>query len=135
MKFTLLTSSIILLVLNTAHAHDFWLKAHPFFAPIGEPVEISVHAGQYGIGESQPNILSWYTDFSYTKDLTRLDVPGEMGRDPAGIIRDPNPGTFVIGYQSVKHTADLDIAVFTKYLRDEGLDPGPEGKGRATGKF
>ena len=122
MKITLLSILLTLLVINGARAHDFWLQAHPFIAAVGEPVEISARIGQQLVGDSQPNILNWYTDFSYTQNNARRDVPGEMGRDPAGIIRKHNPGTFVVGYQSVRRTADFDRAVFEKYLRDEGLD-------------
>ena len=108
-------ATLLLVVSGPLRAHEFWLQALPFVAARGEPVEISIHFGQDLVGDSMPNILARYTEFSYTRDGGRVDVPGEMGRVPAG--------TFAVGYQSVRQLGVFDRAKFAAYLKAEGLEP------------
>ena len=113
----------LLLAAGSAHAHEFWLEAHPWIATHGEAVEISMHVGQNLVGDSMPNILGRYTEFSYTRDGGRADVPGEQGRDPAGIIEAPPAGTFAVGYQGVRQANPFERAIYIAYLEEEGLEP------------
>ena len=115
--------ALLLTVCSALHAHEHWLQAQPWVAADGEAVEISLHVGQDLVGDSMPNILARYTEFSYTLDGGRADVPGVMGRIPAGIIEDAPSGTFVVGYQSVRQFGPFERAKFMAYLEQEGLAP------------
>ena len=103
-RFTrqLLVSMVALCGCSSLGAHDFWLLAHPFEASGGAPVEISLQVGEHLVGQSQPNQLKNYVRFSYTHRGEQVDVPGERGRDPAGIIHDYDSSGFAVGYQSVR---------------------------------
>ncbi len=118
-----LPAALLVSVYSSLHAHEFWLQAQPWIAADDEAVEISLHVGQQLVGDSMPNIFARYTEFSYTRDGGRVDVPGEMGRIPAGIIEDAPRGTFVVGYQSVRQFGPFERDKFIAYLEEEGLMP------------
>lgn len=110
------------LLVGNIHAHDFWLEAHPFYTEPDKTVELSIHVGNHFVGDSLPNIVNWYNDFSlYYQDGNTEEVAGEMGRDPAGYFKPEKSGTYAIGYQSLFSNTDIDPDTFNKYLRDEGL--------------
>ena len=112
-----------LLLPFSAVAHDFWLQAEPLVAAPREPIEISVRVGDHLSGKSIPNALNRYTRFSYTRNAGLADVPGERGRDPAGIIASVPAGTLVVGYQSTRQRVEFDRGHFTRYLLEEGITP------------
>ena len=103
-------------------AHDFWLEAHPFYTDKGQQVDVSIHVGNHFVGDSLPNIVSWYTDFNVFDKEDINQVEGEMGRDPAGYFTPEKNGTYAIGYQSTFSYVEIFPDTFNKYLRDEGLD-------------
>ncbi len=115
---------VLLLFLMTGNvlAHDFWLEARPFYTPVDKIVDISVHVGNEYVGETLPNIVNWYTDFSLYSSQSKTQIEGELGMDPAGYFTPRKAGTYAIGYQSVFHRVDLDAATFNQYLQEEGLD-------------
>ncbi|MBT6456949.1 MAG: DUF4198 domain-containing protein, partial [Gammaproteobacteria bacterium] len=96
--------------------------AHPFYTMPEKSVDISVHVGNQFVGDSQPNIVIWYSDFSLYQADSKTDINGELGRDPAGYFKPDRPGTYTIGYQSDFSYVDIDPATFLKYLTEEGLD-------------
>jgi hypothetical protein len=103
-------------------AHDFWLEAHPFYTEPGKTVELSLHQGNQYVGDTLPNVVNWYNDFSiYYADKTE-EVPGELGRDPAGYFNPAQKGTYAIGYQSVFNNIKIKPEIFNKYLHEEGLN-------------
>ncbi|MCP4076772.1 MAG: DUF4198 domain-containing protein [Gammaproteobacteria bacterium] len=110
------------LISSRGFSHDFWLEAHPFYTKAKKPVDISVHVGNEFIGDSLPNILNWYTDFSLYQKNSKTDIKGELGRDPAGYFTPDQTGTYAIGYQSDFSYVEIDPETFIKYLTDEGLD-------------
>jgi uncharacterized GH25 family protein len=109
------------LLAGQLHAHDFWLEAHPFYTAPGKTVDLSLHVGNDYVGDSLPNIASWYTDFSLYLNKGKLDIAGELGRDPAGYFTPQQTGTHTIGYQSIFKFIDMDSDTFNKYLINEGL--------------
>ncbi|MCK4709113.1 MAG: DUF4198 domain-containing protein [Gammaproteobacteria bacterium] len=110
------------LVSSTGFSHDFWLEAHPFYTSPTKPVDISVHVGNQFIGDSLPNIVSWYSDFSLYHKNSKSEIDGEMGRDPAGYFNPAETGTYAIGYQNVFNYIEIAPDTFNKYLTEEGLD-------------
>ena len=121
LKFRFLVTSL-LLIFADSNAHDFWLEAHPFYTERGDTVDLSLHVGNHFVGDSLPNIASWYTDFSLYQATGKSDIPGEMGRDPAGYFSAQQQGTYSVGYQSVSQYSEIDPDTFNKYLREEGLN-------------
>jgi len=106
----------------TAQAHDFWLEAHPFYTPVGQPVDVSIHVGADFVGDSLPNIRNWYEDFSLHLPGESRPMPGALGDDPAGRFIPDRPGTWLVTYQSTFSFVDIDPQTFRKYLIMEGLD-------------
>lgn len=111
-------------------AHDFWLESTPYYTQPGEAVDVSVHVGNEFVGDSLPNIVSWYTDFSHYFPDHKQEVEGELGRDPAGYIKSDVQGTHLIGYQSDFTYTEIDPETFNKYLRMEGLSNAIEYRAR-----
>ncbi|MCK5663878.1 MAG: DUF4198 domain-containing protein, partial [Thiotrichaceae bacterium] len=102
--------------------HDFWLEAHPFYTMPKKSVDISVHVGNQYVGDSLPNIVRWYSDFSLYQSNSKTNIEGELGRNPAGYFKPAQTGTYAIGYQSDFSYVDIDPDTFLKYLTEEGLD-------------
>lgn len=111
---------------GVAEAHDFWLEAHPFYTEPENTVDISVHVGNQYAGDSLPNIVSRYRDFSIYHNDKKQDVDGGLGRDPAGYFTPDHPGTYLIGYQSIWLSTEMDSDTFNKYLKEEGLEQAVE---------
>ncbi len=111
-----------LLLATVASAHDFWLEARPFYTPVGQPVDVSVHVGSDFVGDSLPNIRNWYDDFAIYLPGSKRPMPGKLGDDPAGRFVPDRSGTWLVGYQSTFSFADIDPETFRQYLIDEGLD-------------
>lgn len=87
-----------------------------------DSVDISVHVGNQFTGDSLPNIVSWYTDFSLYQNGSRKQIDGELGRDPAGYFIPQKKGTYAIGYQSDVSYIEIKADIFNHYLKQEGLD-------------
>ena len=111
-----------MLIAGGSNAHDFWLEAAPFYTAQGETVELSVHVGNDYVGDTLPNISSWYSDFSLFEGDRKTDVDGELGRDPAGYFKPQQDGTYLVAYQSMFQFTEIDPDTFNKYLVAEGLD-------------
>lgn len=103
-------------------SHDFWLEAHPFYTDNDKQVDVSIHVGNHFVGDSIPNIISWYSDFSLYQEQAITEVEGELGRDPAGYFTPAKNGTYNIGYQSNFTYVEIVPETFNKYLQEEGLD-------------
>lgn len=112
---------LLVLLSGISEAHDFWLEAHPFYTEPKNPVDISIHVGNQYVGDSLPNIVSWYQDFSLYDAKGKEEVDGELGRDPAGYFTPKQSGTYLIGYQSTWQSTEMDSDTFKKYLVEEGL--------------
>ena len=112
---------IVALVSGPIAAHDFWMEAHPFYTAPSDTVELSLHVGNDFVGDSMPNIASWYHSFNIYSVNQISAVGGSLGRDPAGYFEVAQLGTYLLGYQSVFQNADIDYDTFVQYLDDEGL--------------
>lgn len=102
-------------------AHDFWIEADAFYTEPGKTVELSIHQGNQYVGDTLPNVVNWYNDFSIYYPDKKIDVPGELGRDPAGYFTPKQKGTYAIGYQSVFNNIKIKPEIFNQYLEEEGL--------------
>ncbi len=111
-----------MLVSAKVFSHDFWLEAHPFYTTAKKTVDISIHAGNNFIGDSLPNIVTWYSDFSLYNGLSKEEINGELGRDPAGYFTPQINGTYAIGYMSDFNYIEIPADTYNSYLKEEGLD-------------
>ncbi len=112
----------LLLIAGGSNAHDFWLEARPFYTAQGETVELSIHVGNDYVGDSLPNISSWYSEFNLLEGDRKTEVEGKLGRDPAGYFKPQQDGTYLVAYQSMFQFTEIDPDTFNKYLVAEGLD-------------
>ena len=111
-----------LLASSFAVAHDFWIEARPYYTAPGDTVEFSLHVGEEFVGDSLPNIAQRYLAFSIYQPDRVIEMPGELGRDPAGYFQAPVEGTYLAGYQSIFNTTGIDSDTFVRYLEKEGLE-------------
>jgi uncharacterized GH25 family protein len=119
----LLAAVLLLLRAASAHAHDFWIEPHTFHPTPGATVNLRLFVGQDFQGEPILYIPEQFVRFvSHGPDGER-PVAGVLGDDPAGRVRVPQPGLYVIGYYSRKSEVRFDsYADFEKYLVQEGLE-------------
>jgi len=104
-------------------AHDLWIAPSTFRPAVGELVWVGLRIGHPSTG-GEP----------VARDSRRLElfvlrgpqgetpIPGLDGRDPAGWIRPPGPGRYVIALRSHEAVSVLPAAVFESYLHQEGLE-------------
>jgi hypothetical protein len=84
------------LVSSRGFTHDFWLEAHPFYTMPEKSVDISVHVGNQFVGDSQPNIVIWYSDFSLYQADSKTDLLRFLSIPVAGT------GSYSSGYAHSK---------------------------------
>ena len=105
-----------------AAAHDFWLEPSSLVTTLGEPTGLRLFVGQPGAGEPFPRSSSHMRRFEIIGPNTVLRPLGFDGMDPAGFIRLPEPGLWVVAYESQESTTRLDGESFDRYLAEEGLE-------------
>jgi uncharacterized GH25 family protein len=113
---------LLWLVSVASQAHDFWIEAEPFYTSPGDTVELSLHVGNEFVGDTFPNVAAQYLAFNSYQPGKQTEVPGSLGRDPAGYLQIDQTGTHLIGYQSTFQLTRMDPETFLKYLESEGLD-------------
>lgn len=121
---------MLTLCTTISHGHDFWLEAKPYYSGPAKSIDISTHIGTGFIGDSMPNIPSWYSDFSLYQPTFKSAIEGELGRDPAGYFSPEKTGTYLVGFQSEFSYIEIDPVTFLKYLNEEGLDNAIESRQR-----
>lgn len=103
--------ALALLLATPALAHDFWIEASDFAPEKGERVELRLLNGERLEGQA----VAWDP-----ARVARFVVRGGEGEPGAGVARSRGE-TMVIGYESLPRFVDLEPAVFTRYLDEEGL--------------
>jgi hypothetical protein len=115
---TLLTG---MLLASPALAHDFWLVPSTFQPKDGAPVDVQVLIGHPGQSEPFARDETHFEAFVAQHSGPALPVAGEAGRDPAGTVSLPSPGTWMLLYRSRHRFVQLTPEKFTSYLDEEGL--------------
>ncbi|MGH7245248.1 MAG: DUF4198 domain-containing protein [Phycisphaerales bacterium] len=114
-------------------AHEFWLDAFAFRLKAGEILRIRTFVGDGFPGEARPRDPTKLERFEIVGPPGSLQVLGQDGAEPAGLVRLTAPGTYSVGYRSRPTPIVLAGPKFEMYLKDKGLDNASEAR-RTAGK-
>jgi uncharacterized GH25 family protein len=103
-------------------AHDMWIEPTMFLPAAGSVIGVRLRVGQDFLGDPLPRDPSLIDQFITVDAAGRNPVYGHDGGDPAGLVREADPGMLIIGYQSHPKAMVLPPATFNQYLKEEGLD-------------
>lgn len=114
-----------------APAHDFWIHAGAYHAPVGTRVALDLRIGDALPGDSFPRTAAKFERFAVVPPTgPEQPVPGTEGQTPAGAFAPAEPGFHVIAYRGRANRVELDPATFEAYLREKGLDEVAEDRRR-----
>lgn len=106
-----------------AGAHDLWIQPSTFHPAPDELVRVDLRIGHPATGgEPVPRDDSHLERFILQGPDGETAIPGLDGREPAGWIRPPVPGRYVLALRSREAVNVLPARAFESYLREEGLD-------------
>lgn len=115
----------VLLCGANAFAHEFWVHAAPFSPAVGGSAELTLHVGEYYVGEVV-GVTSQHA--ASVKLHSASGVQNLTDRAPTnrvlGSLRIPfeRAGTHLIAYDSHPSEVVLSADKFHAYLHEEGLD-------------
>jgi hypothetical protein len=116
---------LALLTSLPAAAHEFWMMAKPFSPAVGAPTSITLHVGEYFHGDLLPFAVPQTAALLlYSKGKPR-DLQNQLPTDtalPEMQMAFPNPGTYMLAFDSNPSQITLAPDKFHAYLHDEGLD-------------
>jgi uncharacterized GH25 family protein len=110
------------LLASPALSHDFWIEPSSFHPPSGSLLAVSLRVGEHFRGDPVPRADAKIVKFVLASDSGEARIGGLPATDPAGLVRVPAPGLFLIGYRSQRTAITLEPEKFEKYLTEEGLD-------------
>ena len=119
---TLLAAGGVLFATSQLLAHDFWLEPSSFRLEPGAAVELRLRVGEHFIGDALPRDPAMLAQFIAAGPGGMRPVPGQDGKDPAGVITVEQPGLVVVGYRSRHSFVEQKPAAFDAYLVEEGLE-------------
>ena len=103
-------------------AHDMWIEPTSFIPDPGKVIGLRLRVGQDFLGDPIPRDPALIDQFISVDSSGRKPVYGHEGGDPAGLVREADPGLLVLGYQSRPKPIVLPATTFNQYLKEEGLD-------------
>lgn len=121
MKTTLL---FLLTLVSGAFAHDLWLEAIPAAAAPEEPIGISLMQG-HGFDQAVelPRSESHLDKFRvWYPNGSSEEIVGLQNETPVGVTNFPEPGSYLLAYQSKPLHVKLDGLTFEKHLLREGYE-------------
>jgi hypothetical protein len=77
-----MAAGALLLAMQVAHGHDFWIEAEPYSQDAAGPVAV-----RHFKGETLPYIDSWIDRFELHDGMGMRPIEGVMGDDPAGSVQ------------------------------------------------
>ncbi len=117
--------TVLLLVAPcAAPGHEFWLHAAPFSPSTGGSSDISLHLGEFYVGELVGVTAAHAASIKLVnaagiQDLTAQAPTGSMLRSLR--LTTPRPGAQVLAYDSHPSVVTLSTDKFHAYLNEEGL--------------
>ncbi len=112
---------IALLLAVPAAAHEFWLAPSAFRPAAGRFIDVRLLVGDGFPGEPYARNSKHIRSFDLPGPRGKVAVPGREGSDPAGRVRIPEAGDYVLGYRSNTTKVELPARKFEAYLVEEGL--------------
>lgn len=105
-----------------ALAHDFWIEPGSFAPLPGEAVAVRLRVGEHFDGEPvpRPSALQRFV-VAELRSGASAALPGRQGADPAGWLRLPRHGGYVVAYHGTPNAIELAAEKFNAYLAEEGL--------------
>lgn len=122
MNKLLIVSILLILAVSSAHGHDLWIEPSSFTPAAGNTVALRLKVGEHFEGEAVPRRRGRTERFFARSAAGEREVPGQNGRDPAGILSIREQGTTIVAYRSRPNRIELEAAKFETYLREEGLE-------------
>ena len=108
---------------GAAGAHDLWIQPSTFHPAPDEPVWVDLRIGHPGHGgEPVARDARHVERFVLHGPDGETAIPGIEGRRPAGWIRPPAPGRYVLVLRSREAVSVLPAQKFERHLREEGLE-------------
>lgn len=105
-----------------AMAHDLWIEPSTFHPEVGELVWVGLRIGHPPTGgEPVRRDERRLERFVLRGPQGETPIPGLDGREPAGWIRPPAPGRYVVALRSHAAVSVLPAEVFERYLEEKGL--------------
>lgn len=105
-----------------ALGHDFWIEPSTYRPEVASSVRLALRVGEDFTGRAVLRSQDRIGRFVVFGPRGERTVAGIEARDPAGFARIDIPGTYVVGYRSLRSTITLEGTRFEKYLAAEGLD-------------
>ena len=121
-RFVIALAASSLLVTCPLLAHDFWLEPSVFRLEPGAAVEFRLRVGEHFVGDALPRHPAMLAQFIAAGPDGMRPVPGQDGKDPAGVLRIEQPGLVVVGYRSRHSFVEQKPEAFDAYLAEEGLE-------------
>lgn len=106
----------------SAAAHEFWAEPSRFVLAAGGPIAVRLCLGDGFEGTSLPRNPARIERFVAAGPTGELPVVGLDGADPAGVVRLPAPGGYVVAYGSDRAFTEIPLAEFERYAREKGLE-------------
>ncbi|MEM7307509.1 MAG: DUF4198 domain-containing protein [Planctomycetota bacterium] len=118
-------------IFTPALAHEFWVEPSSHRPAAGSVVSARLLLGHTDAPEAYARNPKHLAEFVLVGPgagdegaaaEARVPAVGRPGEDPAGRVRIPGEGTFVLGYRSNPNALTMQPAKFEAYLREEGLE-------------
>jgi len=103
-------------------AHDFWVQPSTYSAKTGDLIQVHLHVGHVSEPEPVTRNPARIERFVAIGPEGETDVPGQEGKDPAGLLRPTKDGLHIVIYDSNHARSELEAAKFESYLLEEGLE-------------
>ena len=116
---------LLLVVVPSVTAHDYWLLPETFFPAAADPVAIRLHVGEDLVSEAErPFQKKATTRFDHlgSKGKENLAADATDGKTPVARLTLKTAGTHLLVMDRGVQTIKLEAEKFNKYLADEGLD-------------
>lgn len=104
-------------------AHDFWIEPETFRPEVASTLSAHTLVGQAFRGDALGRNEQHIQRFVLAGPSGESPFLGVAGDNPAGSVRVPAAGLYVIGYESRPLSVDLDPGKLRAYVAEEGLEP------------
>lgn len=113
-----------LFLLQSALAHEFWLKPQRFLLKVGERVPIRLQVGENFTGEAVDVRKARIIQFIHHSKVGAQSVKDQVreGENGGVTIHFPTEGTHLLSYRSTAKFIELPADKFNAYLQEDGLD-------------
>ena len=117
-----LTVLVLAAAAPALRAHDLWIEPSGFGPAAGKPLSVRLREGSAFRGDPVPRMAERIGRFAAVGPGGEVPLRGAEGTDPAGFAALPQPGTWVLVYDSRPAYLELEGPKFEAYLAEEGLE-------------